>query len=343
MTEESVRIEKGGLRVEFEGQQGPTHLVVPLVFQPGKHSDIKVRIRPRKGVSLRNEVTVGDALQMTFSRSHATSAGPSFFISASHSRIFGMSLKQYEVFSLPDFRGILFRLHQYNVRDEAVGIQLAFPISHWEPTSTEDYFAEIGLEVRGKTIQTINIPREVHPKAGRVLYISGHSYHNQGDRDLPRSRFPYLVISQIKFFNLDGLVNVLEKGFDGIHFRTQVTDPNFIYLGSNPVPSHDFFQAISGFGLKFVYMDTCNSVQVVSSFRTTDIGALIASTESLLVEYTNEFEKHFYNVLGNGAYISEAFDRAATMTKGCIPPTRSGTYNPMFLDLKTDFSFREKV
>lgn len=345
-----VAIEKRGLRVEFEGQMGPTHLVVPVVFQPGKHSDVKIRVRPRIGVSLRNEVTFGDALQMTFSRSHATSVGGSFFATASHTRTFGIANKAYEVVSLPDFMGILFQLHQYEVKDEAIGIQLAFPISSWESCSTDDYFAEISLEIKRNVIQTICVPREVHPKAGRVLFLSGYSSPSAilfGSPDHLSSRqFPYIVIPKIKDFKLDELPDLLKQGFNGIHLLTNVTSQG-ILVNDEYVSPHDFFQTISGFGLNFLYLDTCNSVQVVSSFRATDIGALIASTESLYVSYANKFEKYFYDALGNGAFVSEAFHHAAKsiLLEGdkFKSFTRSDVYNPMFLDLKADFSFREKV
>ncbi len=347
MAENPVAIEERRLRVEFEGKAGPTHLVIPLVFQPGKHSDVKIRIVPRKGISLRNEVAIGDALQMTFSHSHAISAGLSFFATASHSRTFSMVEKQYEVFSLPDFRGILLLIRQFNVREEAVGVQMAFPISYWEPSSNEDYFAEISLEIKGKVVQNICVPREVHPRAGKVLYLNGLSsdfrHANYQNWDLPKREFPYLRISEIKHLGLNELVNELEQGFNGIHFRTNVSSLGSIHLCGSHVSSHDFFQSISGFGLKFIYIDTCNSVGVVSSFRTTDISALIASTEILWDEYANEFEKLFYDALGNGAFMSEAFHHAALLARKCDPLTRSGTYNPMFLDLKTDFSFCEKL
>ena len=42
-----VRIESAGLRVEFDGDAGPSRLVVPIILPVGKHHDICLRIRPR--------------------------------------------------------------------------------------------------------------------------------------------------------------------------------------------------------------------------------------------------------------------------------------------------------
>jgi spore coat polysaccharide biosynthesis predicted glycosyltransferase SpsG len=110
----------------------------------------------------------------------------------------------------------------------------------------------------------------------------------------------------------------------------------------------EFFKKVSGLGLKFIYFDTCNSVQVVSAFRHTDISALIAAIQNLEVNYANRFELNFYQALGNGKTISEAFQQAAfsqhrdRLSQGADFFTRSGCYDPMFLDLKEDFRFGEE-
>ena len=119
-----------------------------------------------------------------------------------------------------------------------------------------------------------------------------------------------------------------------------------IYIENSPISVEDFFIEINGIGLKFIYLNTCNSVKVVSAFRRTDINALIAASEDLAVNYADHFEVEFYKNLGNGANISTAFNKAALI---CEPKdnewygirTRSGIYDPMFLDLRKDFSFKE--
>jgi hypothetical protein len=59
-----------------------------------------------------------------------------------------------------------------------------------------------------------------------------------------------------------------------------------------------------------------------------------------------DFELRFYHELGSGTYVSQAFHRASSamgkMTQGHYP-TRSGLYNPMFLDLRVDSSFNEST
>jgi hypothetical protein len=63
-----VRIAQDWLRVEYGGSgMAPAKLVVPLVFAPGKHSDVRVRVEPRDGVRLGQSVETGDALRQTFS------------------------------------------------------------------------------------------------------------------------------------------------------------------------------------------------------------------------------------------------------------------------------------
>jgi len=111
-------------------------------------------------------------------------------------------------------------------------------------------------------------------------------------------------------------------------------------INDRMVETDEFFQKLDGLGLCFIYIDTCDSVQVVSAFRRTDINAMIAATEGLELSYANDFERVFYESLGMGDYISVAFQKATCETeRSLIGVTKSGKYDPMFLDLKTDLRF----
>lgn len=94
---------------------------------------------------------------------------------ASHARVFGTTEKPYSVVYCQDFRGVRFQLTQFNVEREPVGLQLAFPIASCGNESTDDYFADISLEVGGTVVQNVRVPRETHSNAGRVLLVSGYS------------------------------------------------------------------------------------------------------------------------------------------------------------------------
>jgi hypothetical protein len=350
----SVSIVSHGLRVEFGGGKGPSHLVVPLLLFPGTHKQIRVRILAPEGIAFENSVMLGDAFRATFSRSYSTSFGGSFFATASYSQVSGLSENIYEVLFLPDFRSILFKLDHYKVDTEPIGIQLAFPITNYKPDTTIDYLAEVKLEISDKVIETYRIPRAVHPKAGRILLMCGHSkdFYEKLSLSPPKIpinglRLPFIEISELQFLSFDHIPAILSKGFQGIHLLTQVDSRGIIINDIYKSPS-EFFKKVSGLGLKFIYFDTCNSVQVVSAFRHTDISALIAAIQNLEVNYANRFELNFYQALGNGKTISEAFQQAAfsqhrdRLSQGADFFTRSGCYDPMFLDLKEDFRFGEE-
>lgn len=154
-----------------------------------------------------------------------------------------------------------------------------------------------------------------------------------------------IEISGLKVFKLHDLSNMLDDGYQGIHLHTNVTK-NGIRIDDREVDAAEFFRHIDGFGLKFIFVDTCNSVWVVSQFRQTDIGALIAATENLSSEYADDFELRFYQELGAGAYVSQAFHQASAIRGKIMQSlysTRSGLYNPMFLDLRVDSSFSEST
>lgn len=347
MSEHRIRIEPKGLRVEFDGSCGPTRLVVPVVFPVGKHRDVCVRVCPRQNVVLRNEVEIGDALQVTFSRSHTTSGGASFFASASHGRTFGATYKPYDVVSLPDFRGIRFRMSYFEVCDEPIGLQLAFPIERCDQETDQDFFAQVTLEVNSKVQDSVCLEREVHPAAGKILLLNGYSeefakgvYGALPQSSLDQMRRPFIQFSQLTSFNLDNLQALATANYDGIHLYTNINGET-ILIDDAEIHPNEFFIRLNGLGLKFIYIDTCNSVRVVSSFRRTDIRALIAATENLYVPYADKFELAFYEALGAGKFASEAFQKATVAGKevSSFGFTRSGDYDPMFLDLKNDFRF----
>jgi hypothetical protein len=355
----SIRIEKAGLRVEFDGAN-PARVVIPIVFPVGKYRDVQVRVSPRSDVALSNEAEVGDALQSTFSQSHTTTAGASFFATASHGRTFGSTQKPYDVVHLPDFRGVRFRLAHIEVEDEPLGLQIAFPVASCGIESSEDYFANICLEMGGSLQDSAVLTREVHSAAGKVLLLSGYSdvfeqriYGSHPRRSNPNRistahpfpgfagmRRTYVQVSDLHRFALKELRD-LARGYDGVHLYTNISRGTILVQDAKIEAQH-FFAELNGLGLKFLYIDTCNSVQVVWSFRQTDIQALVAATENLYVNYAEEFELLFYESLGIGKYISVAFQET-TRARGerDYLLTRSGQYDPMFLDLKADFRFGE--
>ncbi|MGK7955664.1 MAG: hypothetical protein AB4063_10455 [Crocosphaera sp.] len=346
MNENRLEIETNAMRIEFEGVRGPTRLLVPLIVPVGTHSKVDVRIRPRPGVVLRNEVETGDTLNTTLSRSHTTTGGAAFFASASHGRTFGIGEKPYEVVSLTDFCGVRFRIKEYIVHDEPVGLLLSFPIDKCDLSSTDDYFADITLEQGGNLLQKCRVEREVHPNAGRVLVLTGYSeeFHKRHlttmSSQIATTRRPFLECSLLTQFDLSNLRQIVSNGYDAVHLYTNVSQGTML-VNDQQIDSDEFFQKLDGLELRFIYIDTCNSVQVVSAFRRTDINAMIAATENLEVSYANDFERVFYESLGMGDYISVAFQKAtACETKrSSIHMTRSGKYDPMFLDLKTDSRF----
>jgi hypothetical protein len=357
--ENVIRIERAGLRVEFDGAD-PARVVVPIIFPVGKYRDVHVRVSPRSDVALSNAAEVGDALQSTFSRSHTTTAGASFFASASHGRTFGSTQKPYDVVHLPDFRGVRFRLSHLDVEGEPLGLQIAFPVASCGTESSENYFANVYLEMGGSLQDSAVLTREVHSAAGKVLLLSGYSEEFEqlvyGSRprlsnpnristahpvpDFAGMRRTYVQVSDLHRFALKDLRD-LARDYDGIHLYTNISRGTILVQDAKIEAQH-LFAELNGLGLKFLYIDTCNSVQVVRSFRQTDIQALVAATENLYVNYAEEFELFFYESLGDGEYISVAFQKA-TRARGERDYlfTRSGQYDPMFLDLKADFRFGE--
>ncbi len=340
-----IQLDPKSLLLEFQGRDGPTRLIVPLILPVGKHRNVTIVISPRNGVALRNEVSLGDILQGSPFRSHTTSGGASFFATASHSRTFGINEKLYEVVYLSDFKSIRFTLYEYEVHNEPIGLLLSFPIINCNVETKESYFAEITLQQNNNVLDRFRIPREVHPCAGNVLFLSGYSEKFRGmfgfknESQIAGMRRHFLNFSDITTCSIDNLKDVASKGYDGIHFHTSV-GRNTISLNDVSVPSELFCREIDDLGLKFIFIDTCNSVVIVNLFRNTDIPVLIASTGSLYEEYADGFERIFYDELGKGEFISVAFEKATKLNG--VGTTRSGSYDPMFLDLRSDFRFGEK-
>ncbi|MCA9950344.1 MAG: hypothetical protein KDE48_11910 [Anaerolineales bacterium] len=344
----SINIVSEGLRAEFQGTQNPMFLVVPVLFSKGEHKDVSIRIRPSQGISLSNMVRMGDALQETFSQQNSFSGGGSFFAEASYSRTSGIERKPYEVVYLSDFQGIKFRLSEFQAVGETVGLQFAFPINKYNPDKSSDFFAEISLEIGDEVIETHRIPQITHPNAGRILLLSGYSvefhktvYGHEPASQLADFRSMFVTVTKLQFFDKANIQGLLNSGYDGIHLYTNV-DSRGILVNDQPIPFDDFFTLLNGFGLKLLYVDTCNSVQLVSAFRKTDIGALIASTENLEVNYANTFENSFYHGLGQGMLFSEAFSlarRQSISASQTFLSTRSGIYDPMFFEMRRDFGF----
>jgi len=88
--------------------------------------------------------------------------GGSFFATFSHTMGKARSEKPYDVVFLADFRGVIFRLAEYDVCDEPAGVQLAFLISDYDSNAEEDYFAEVNLEIGERVLETPRVPRELH-------------------------------------------------------------------------------------------------------------------------------------------------------------------------------------
>ena len=203
------------------------------------------------------------------------------------------------------------------------------------------------MEIDGKVQDNFKLAREVHPEAGNILLLNGYSeelarrvYGKSPQSNLAGTHRRFIQFSELTEFTLANLRKLAADGYDGIHLYTNLAQGT-ILVGEAQVRPEEFFFPLDGLGLKFIYIDTCNSVQVVSSFRRTDMRALIAATENLYVNYADEFESIFYDSLGRGDFVSLAFQKA-TATSGArdfFGLTRSGGYDPMFLDLKGDFRF----
>jgi hypothetical protein len=241
---------------------------------------------------------------------------------------------------------VRFRLFRFDVQDEPIALQIAFPIATCEINSLEDYFAEIVLEVNGQEMQRERLAREVHPSAGKILVVSGVDQWgglNSGQTpSIFSMRRPFLTIPAFVTPRDMNELRDRAAGFNGIHLYTQVVNEG-LYINNRKVSADEFFAHLDGLGLQLIFIASCDSVQVVRSFRSTDIHALVAATESLWSSYAEKFESRFYHSLGSGNFVSAAFQEASSscssLGMGASIQTRSGKYDPMFLDMKSDFCF----
>ena len=255
--ESFLKIELTNLRIEFDGLTSPTKLIVPLIFYPGKHRDISIRIQPRKGIYFSNTVEVGDAFKSTFSRSHSGSLGVSFFGTSVVTTLFGQTKNIYEVVSLPDFSGVLFRLFQYTVDNEPIGVQLAFPISSYESMSKEEYFAKITLEIYDQVTQSVYVTQETHPNAGQVLILGANSLIAGESSPLLTSNInlgPMIKIHRLPSFSNEELKSNMLRNFQGIHlFATGAGSK--IWSHNFSIASDELFDILSGNGITISDID----------------------------------------------------------------------------------------
>ncbi len=345
----AVSIHPNGPRVEFDGAGGGTHVVVPLLFSPGRYRDIRVKVEPCHGIALKNEACIGDVLRDTFSKSGSSALGISLIGSGSLTLGASMSRASFEVVSLPDFRGVLFTLRWYSVRHETVGIQLAFPIARWElREGGHGVLARVTL-LKGKRLlheALISlVPSEV---AARVLVLSGYpqdQFDSMFDGDhrcsIAGRRFQNLELSDVQFVSGAEAESTVAGGHAGVHLYTAHVDGDHILFGNSHLQASRLFASWHRAGVRLVYMDTCNSVRVVRAAREAGIDALVASTGWLYSDYAEAFAERFYEALGDGATVSSAFRAAADEL--ALPSQRWETmglvYDPMFLEIKEDTRF----
>lgn len=338
-----IKIAQDWLRVEYSGSGvAPVKLVVPLVFAPGKHSNVRVRVEPRKGVRLGQGVETGDALRQTFSTGWAGTTGGSFFGSVTFERSRTAESPQYSVSMMPDFRGVMFDLPQLKT-DESKGVQLAFSVDSYDPDPAAAFFAQVFLHADGAEVQRCEVPQEVHPRAASALVVDGFMNWLTGSQPIRLPVGPFVRFRQIRGPDSPNkVISSITEGWDIVHLASDITADVARFQGFS-VRIDDLFEAIDQGDVRLVFLSSCNSVRVVSSFRRSAASALIAATENLTTDYASTFEWEFYSSLSIGVPISESFriavkkaDRSAR-----LPGIRSSAdrYSPMFLDLKRDMAF----
>lgn len=345
----SISIARDWLRVEYNGaNETPAKIIVPLVFSRGRHNDVRIRVEPRDGVQLRQSAETGDAFRQTFTAGWSSTIGGSFFGSASYGRANSLGSSQYTVCMTPDFRCVVFQLRELHLH-EAAGFQVAFPIESYVPNPTSPFFARVFLEVGGDLIEDHAVPQEVHPQAARILVVDGLSRVPGSNNSPTSSKCPTLpagpFISHEVVIPDDAgmLISAIAAGCDAVHAVCNVGYNTELQFNGFSISVDEFFDAIDSAAARLVYLDTCNSVQVVSRFRQSNADALIAATENLEVSYADLFAWEFYAALSAGRPVSESYGIATMNTdkRGLAPMIRStqGPYSPMFLDMKRDFAF----
>ncbi|MFC6018428.1 hypothetical protein ACFP2T_19730 [Plantactinospora solaniradicis] len=339
-----IKIAEEWLRVEYAGAQVPARLIIPLVFERGKHKNVRIRITPRDGVRLGTSVEAGSALQQTFTKGWTKTAGASFFGSTTIERADGATKPQYSVFLSPDFRSVVFDLLRFDT-PEPIGIQIAFPVDHYDPNPTAITFATIDVEVGGASLMHAVVPQEVHPKAALVGVVAG--LEESGYAGALNDRLgPFMLTAGVLNHPTSDVEvrDFIARGYDILHFECLQVDPVTIIMRNNVrISISEFFNAVDRGSIKVVVLATCNSVAAVTEFRRSNAFALVAATENLFVDYWSFFERAFYGRIAMGKSVSDAFaatrDEAAANGLTHRIALRSGPYEPMFLDLKRDVAF----
>jgi hypothetical protein len=346
-----ITIAQDWLRVEYTGErEAPAKIVVPLVLPPGSYRDVRLQVTPREGVRLSQRVETGDSLRETFGSGRTGSIGGSFFGSVNYTRSSSANSPQFTVSMSPDFKTAIFHLHRLKVA-ESTGIQIAFPIDSYTPNPSATFFAQVSLQMNGTEIEQREVPQEVHPLAARALVVEDR---NAQERNRERRRFPggpFVQFSSLVPSDTSDFLSNVAHGWDIVHVDCTVHRSKLVFTDSYPrfpddlrygVSSEQFFDAIDQGLVQLVVLASCNSVQVVSQFRESSADALVAATENLIIEYANKFEWEFYRALSLQKSIGESFRTAvheATLGSRETIHTRSGYYNPMFLELKKDIVF----
>ena len=188
------------------------------------------------------------------------------------------------------FGGVRFQLTELKVETEPIGLQLAFPIASYDGNSDDNFFAKISLEKGDDVIQSETVPR-VRPiqvlarscwflaTAKRWRQRSSATIQEKVRRarvttaapkpSIAGLRRPYLQISDLHRCKL-GDLRSLAADYDGVHLYTNVASGK-VLVDDTDIDAVELFKQLDGLGLDLLYLDTCNSVQVVSSFRETDI------------------------------------------------------------------------
>jgi hypothetical protein len=331
------------LRVEYSGVT-PAKVVVPLVFPPGKYTDVRVRVEPRDSVRLGQSAETGDALQQVFTTGQSGTIGGSFFGSVSYSRLKSTASPQFSVSMTSDFRGVIFFLPKFKSEDSQ-RILIAFPIESYTANPAATFFARVVLEVAGVEVEQCEVPPEVHPRAATVLVVDDFINRLSGHKKIRLPAGPFVTFGKGIYEPRSSteLISAIAEGWPIVHIASDV-DRDAILFHNFQIPIGELLDAMDHGQTRLIFLSSCNSVQIVNKFRQSGVDALIAATDNLVINYANIFEWEFYNALSLGESVSESFiiaKRKAGSSKH-VPSIRSSIthYNPMFLEIKEDVTFR---
>lgn len=138
------------------------------------------------------------------------------------------------------------------------------------------------------------------------------------------------------------LLNALLNRYQILHLIANVAPNGTVVLADGPLSPDAFQYLLKDKDLKILILSSCNSVSVVSALREAQVPALIAATYSLRVDVANRFDAVFYESLGSGKLVSEAFRLAQEMIRieFSHEPKMEFLVRPvsvLFLDLREDF------